>query len=79
MTPLATDAGLLWQVVWVSLVAGVGVCALFSLVILTGARAAEARRGGRDGAAAVLGALAALVLLVFLVGVVLGVQVMLTK
>ncbi len=51
MPILAVDIGLLWQVIWVSVVAGVGISALFSLVILGGARAGDARRAGRDGAA----------------------------
>ena len=79
MTVFAVDFGSLWQVVWVSLLAGVGVCALFSLVILASARASEARRGGHGGAAATLATLAAFAFLLFAAGVVLGVQVMLTK
>jgi len=79
MPVFAVDTGQLWQVIWVSLAAGVGVSTLFSLVIRAGARADDARRGGRDGAAMGYGILAVVVLLVFLGGVVLGVQVMLTK
>ena len=79
MLVLAVDTGLLWQVIWVSLVAGVGISALFSLVILTGARAGDARRAGQGGAAAAYAALSVLALLLFAVGVVLGVQTMVTK
>jgi hypothetical protein len=79
MPAFAVDTGQLWQVIWVSLLAGVGVSMLFSLVILAGARADDARRGGRDGAATGYGILAVVALLIFLGGVVVGVQVMLSK
>ena len=52
MTGFAVDTSLLWQVIWVSLLAGVGISALFSLVILGAARAGDARRAGRGGIAA---------------------------
>jgi hypothetical protein len=79
MTVFAVDTHLLWQVVRVSVLAGIGISALFSFVILGTARAGEARRSGRDGAALVYAALAALTFAVFAVGVVLGVQAMVTK
>jgi hypothetical protein len=79
MTVFAVDGHLLVNVVWVSLVAGVGISALFSLVILGGARASDARRMGRDGAAAGYAVLASLAFLLFAAGVVLGVQAMVTK
>ena len=77
--PFAVDTHLLWQVVWVSTVAGVGISALYSLVIVGGARASEARRAGRGRAAAAYGALTFLALLLFVAGVVLGVQAMVSK
>jgi len=77
MTVLAVDTGLLWQVVWVSLLAGIGISALFSLVILGGARAGDARRAGRDGAALAYAAFALLAFVAFGLGVALGVQAML--
>ena len=46
---------------------------------LAGARADDARRTGREGAATGYGILAVVALLIFLGGVVLGVQVMLSK
>jgi hypothetical protein len=79
MRVFAVDIGLLGQVVWVSLVAGVGVSALFSLVIVGGAKASEARRTGRDRIALGYSALAVLAFAIFTVGVVLGVKIMLTK
>jgi hypothetical protein len=79
MTVFGVTWGLLGQVIWVSLVAGLAVCALFSLIILTSARASEARRDGRSGAAAALAVLATGAFLLFAAGVVIGVQVMLTR
>jgi hypothetical protein len=75
----AVEAGQLLQVVWVSLLAGVGVTALFSVVVLAAVRSAEARRAGRDAAFAGYMALAGVALVTFGVAVALGVQVMLAK
>ena len=60
MTLFAVDGHLLWQVVWVSLLAGVGISALFSFVLVGAVRANEARRAGRAGAASAYGVLAVL-------------------
>jgi hypothetical protein len=79
MTVFAVDGHLLWQVVWVSLLAGVGISALFSFVILGAARAGDARRAGRGGTAAGYAALALVTFALFAVGVVLGVQAMIEK
>ena len=67
------------EIVWVSLLAGVGITAAYSFVVLGMGRYAEARRAGRSGAALGYGALAALFLVIFAGGVVLAVQIMLTK
>jgi hypothetical protein len=75
----AIDFHALGQVIWVSLVAGVGVTVLFSLVIFGAGRADESRRGGEDGQAAAFGALAVVAMLLFLAAVVLGVAIMLSK
>ena len=75
----AVDFHALGQVVWVSLVAGVGVTVLFSLVICGADKAAVARREGQDGQALAYGALAVAAMVVFSVAVVLGVIVMLRK
>jgi hypothetical protein len=75
----AVDVGALVEVVWVSLLAGVGVTLTFSLVVLGTGRSAEARRTGRSPAANAYAGLAALAFLVFVVGVVFGVNVMLSK
>jgi hypothetical protein len=79
MTVFAVDTHLLWQVVWVSLLAGVGISALFSFVILGAARAGEARRAGRGGAAFAYAALGLTAFALFAVGVVFGVQAMVEK
>jgi hypothetical protein len=75
----AVDTAGLVEVIWVSLLAGVGVSLTFSLVVLGSARYATARREGRDGEALAYGGLTALALLVFVAGVVLGVNIMLSK
>ena len=73
------DVGLLLDVMWQSLVAGVVVTALFSLVVLFGARSAEAQRNGASGAAmAFLGA-AVVAMAAFALVVGFGVHVMLSK
>jgi hypothetical protein len=79
MVVFAVDGHLLVQVIWVSLLAGVGISTLFSLVILGAARAGDARRAGRGGAAAVFVALAVVAFVLFCVGVLLGVQTMVDK
>jgi hypothetical protein len=75
----AVELGTLLQVVWASLVAGIGFTTVFSVVIFASARAGEANRAGRSSAALAFGALAAVALLAFAVGIVLGVSVMLSK
>lgn len=71
--------GTLGEVVVVSLVAGVGVSLVFSLVILASARATEHRRAGHGGLALGFGVLAALALLAFGAGIALALSVMLGK
>ena len=77
--PAVVDFHALGQVIWVSLLAGVGVTVLFSLAIASLARADEARRLGNGGAAMAYGAAAVLALVVFAVAVILGVTIMLHK
>lgn len=79
MPVFAVDGGLLVQVVYVSLLAGVGISALFSLVILGSAKAGDARRAGHGAAAIGFGALAIVAFALFALGVVLGVQTMIQK
>jgi hypothetical protein len=79
MTVFAVDGHLLWQVIWVSLLAGVAISALFSFVILGAVRAGDARRAGRGPAAAGYAAFAVFAFALFAGGVVLGVQAMVDK
>jgi hypothetical protein len=79
MAIFAVEVHLLWQVIYVSLLAGVAISTLFSVVILGAARAGEAGRAGRQGAAVAFGALAVVAFGLFSFGVVLGVEAMITK
>jgi hypothetical protein len=73
------DGGLLLQVVWSSLLAGVFVTVLFSFVVLFSARSAEARRAGRGGTGVAYAALAVVAMGVFTLMVGYGVHIMLSK
>ena len=75
----SVDVGLLAETAWISLLSGVTVTVLFSLVVLFGARSGEARRAGSAGRAMVYAAAAVLSIAVFAVVVGYGVQVMLSK
>ena len=77
---LATvKAGDIFDVVWVSLAAGVFVSTAFSVVVLSSARSAEARRSGAGTAALVWGGLAVVAFAAFAAAVVFGVHIMLSK
>lgn len=69
------ELGQIVEVIWVSLLAGVGITATFSFVVLGLARYADSAGGARVGYAA----LALLAFVVFIAGLVFGVQIMLTK
>jgi hypothetical protein len=73
------DAGQLAQVVWVSMLAGVGATTAYSFVVLGGARSLQARRAGNSTAAFAYAALAVVMLLLFAGAVVFGVHIMLSK
>jgi uncharacterized membrane protein len=75
----AIEWGRLLQVVWVSLLAGVSVTALFSLVIYGSTRAAESRREGRGLAATAYGFFAVLAGLSVTAIVVFGIAVIVRK
>jgi hypothetical protein len=79
MTATIIDTKDLWQTVVAAMVAGVGITALFSLVILGVARFADMRRDDRPLLAATYGALAAAAALATVAGIVLGMAVMLSK
>ena len=73
------DWAALWQVVWVSTVAGVALVLATSLAILGAARANSERRDGHAAAASLYAALAIAAALACAGGVVLAVSVMLSK
>ena len=75
----AIDFHSLGQVVWVSVVAGVGVSVLFSVVIWGADKAGDARRAGQDGQALAYGVVAVAAMVVFGAAVIIGVIVMLQK
>jgi hypothetical protein len=79
MTGFAVETSLLWQLIWVALVAGIGISVLFSLVIFGAARAGDARRARQGRTAVAYAALAVLAFALFAAGVVLGVQEMASK
>jgi hypothetical protein len=73
------DGGALLNMLWASLVAGIGVTLAFSLAIHGTARAVDAGREGRAVEAVLFGVVGALALGAVLAGVVLGVIVMTQK
>jgi hypothetical protein len=75
----SVQAGDIFHVVWVSMIAGVLVSATFSFVVLGLGRSAEAARGGRGTAAIAYGALSVVAFAMFAAIVIFGVQVMLSK
>ena len=79
MAIASVDGGLLLQVIWSSLVAGVFVTGLFSFVVVFSSRSAEARRDGRGGSGVVYAALAIASMALFALAVGWGVHIMLTK
>jgi len=79
MTLFAVELSQLFEVVWASALAGLGITATYSLAVFGTGRYLEAQRTGRRGAAAFYGALALTFLLAFAGGVIWGVQIMLAK
>jgi hypothetical protein len=81
MTPIAdiVDVGDLINVVWTAFVAGIGVCAVFSLAIIGFARGTDMRREGSGAAASAYFALMAVALIAVMAVVVFGVIVMTAK
>ena len=73
------DVGQLLEVVEASMIAGIGVCIAFSLVIRGAVRAGERRQQSRPVAAGAYATLATLALLACLGAVVFGVSTMLSK
>lgn len=77
MAPAAIEWGALVEVMWVSLLSGVGVMMLFSLVVFGSSRVTEARREGANPAA--FGALALVCSAALVVIVVYALSVILNK
>ncbi|MDP9376465.1 MAG: hypothetical protein M3P40_02635 [Actinomycetota bacterium] len=74
MTPLAVELASLLQVVAVSLVAGIGITAVFSVALMGIIRSRESRRDKRSGARFGWGALGVLAMLLFTAAVVQGLR-----
>jgi hypothetical protein len=70
------DTHALVQVLWVSLVAGVGVTGAYGLAILGATRAVEFGRDGRAGAATAYAAIGILGIVVFLAAIVFGIVIL---
>ena len=75
----AVKGGDIFEVVWVSLVAGVFVSTAFSFVVLGMARSTESARTGRGTAAVVYAGLALVAFATFAFAVGYGVHIMLSK
>ncbi|MGI8945734.1 MAG: hypothetical protein ACR2GL_05785 [Thermoleophilaceae bacterium] len=73
------DWGALLDVVWTSIVGGIGVTAVFSVAVLGATRGGEQRREGNAAAAAAYGLLLVLATAAVLAAVVFGVVVMTSK
>jgi hypothetical protein len=79
VTVFAVEISQLAEVVWVSVLAGVGITTTYSLAVFGAGRYLEASRTGRRGAALAYASLAVVFLLVFAGSVIWGVQIMLSK
>ena len=73
------DTHALAQLIWVSLLAGVGICAVYAVAVVGITRFQERRRAGQHAASALYGAVAALALAGCVWAVVAGVAAMTTK
>ena len=81
-TPLLgaiVDGEALLQVVWASLVAGVGVTGVFGVAIVGAARALDMSRDGNPAGAVIYGAIGLLAAAVVLAAIVFGIVVMTSK
>jgi hypothetical protein len=73
------DTKALWQSIVSALVAGIGVTAIFCVVIYGGARFTDMNRNGRPAAAVTFGIVALVALAAFAAAIVIGIIVMTTK
>jgi hypothetical protein len=75
----AIDVGRLVELVWASVIAGVAVAVVFSLVIIGVTRASDCRHNRRAGHASAYVALSAFSTILFLGGVAFGISVIAAK
>ena len=73
------DTHALLQLVYLSLVAGVGICVVYALAVLGFTRSPERRKANRPGAAALYGALAVVAIASCGWAVITGLTIMATK
>jgi hypothetical protein len=73
------DVHALLQLIYVSLIVGVGICAMYATAVLAVARAQERRRAGQSASATLYAALAAVTLAACGLAVVAGIAAMTTK
>ncbi|MGA2469700.1 MAG: hypothetical protein ABSG64_03315 [Solirubrobacteraceae bacterium] len=73
------DTHALLQVVYVSLLAGIGVCVVYAVAVVGITRAQERRRANRPRAAVLYGLLATASLVACVWAIVLGITIMATK
>ena len=73
------DWGAVLDVIWTSLLAGVGVTAIFSIGILAASRTGDLRRGGNAGTATAYAVLALLAFAAVTAAMVFGIVVMTQK
>jgi len=73
------DSGDLVRVIWVSLVAGIGVTAVFGFAILGGTRAMEHGRDGRPIEATLFGVVGAVAMAAVIAAIVLGIIALVNK
>jgi hypothetical protein len=73
------EVGQIFEVIWVSLIAGIGITTTFSFVVLGTARSAEARRSGRTVVSLAYGLLATMCLILVAASFVFAIEVMLTQ
>ncbi len=75
----SVDWDALLQVVWSSILAGIGVTAAFGVAIVGATRAVDLRRGGRGGASIVAGTIGTVALALVCAAIVFGIVVMTNK
>jgi membrane protease YdiL (CAAX protease family) len=77
MNVFAVEVGQIFEVIWVGLLAGVGITTAYSFAVLGSGSYAESRRAGRRGFGWAL--LTAVALIIFFAGMVFAVKTMLSK